>query len=377
MRKILFIVNVDWFFVSHRLPIAIEAINQGYEVHIATTLTDKLDLLEQNGLIVHSLDMHRSRAGISTLYELWNFFSIMRSIGPDIVHLVTAKPLLLGGIAARLAGVPALVLAVSGLGIVFSSDSFKHKILRHMLRPFYYLAFGHKNYVAIFQNKDDLQSLLSWKVTSVKRSIIIYGSGVDLDICTYLPEPEGIPVVSFASRLLVDKGVEVFVRASEVLRNRGVNVRFWLIGEPDLGNANAVTKEQLRSWESSGFVELLGHREDISDLFSRSNIVILPSFYGEGLPKVLVEAAACGRAVITTDHPGCRDAIEPGKTGLLVPVRDPVGLADAISALIENSKRRQKMGELGRKRAESMFDIKQVVSKHIHVYKALLDEVID
>jgi glycosyltransferase involved in cell wall biosynthesis len=375
MKKILFIVNVDWFFVSHRLSIAIEAISQGYEVHIATTVTDKLDLLEQSGLIVHNLDVHRSRAGISILSELWSFFSIIKDVRPDIVHLVTIKPVLLGGIAARLAGVPALVSAVSGLGIVFSSNNLKYKLLRQALYPFYFLAFGHKNQKVIFQNNDDLRSLLNWGVVSDKKSILIHGSGVDLDAYSYLPEPKGIPVISFAARLLVDKGVEVFINTSKILQERKINARFWLIGEPDQGNINTVTEKQLRDWESAGLVELFGYREDISNLFSKSNIVTLPSFYGEGLPKVLIEAAACGRAVITTDHPGCRDAIELNKTGMLVPIKDAVALADAISFLLENPTLRDDMGRSGRKRAEGVFDVRQVVAEHIHIYEKLLEEV--
>jgi glycosyltransferase involved in cell wall biosynthesis len=375
LKKILFIVNVDWFFVSHRLPIAIKAIDQGYEVHIATTITDKLNLLERSGLIVHNLDIHRGNVGISILSELWSFFSIIKDVRPDIVHLVTIRPVLLGGIAARLAGVPALVSAVSGLGIVFSSNNLKYKLLRQALYPFYFLAFGHKNQKVIFQNNNDLRSLLNWGVISTRKSILIHGSGVDLDAYSYLPELKGIPVISFAARLLVDKGVEVFVKASEILQKRKINARFWLIGEPDPGNINTVTEKQLRDWESAGLVELFGYREDISNLFSQSNIVTLPSFYGEGLPKVLIEAAACGRVVITTDHPGCRDAIELNKTGMLVPIRDAVALADAISFLLENSTLRNDMGKSGRKRAEDIFDVRQIVAEHIHIYEKLLEEV--
>ena len=375
MKKLLFIVNVDWFFVSHRLPIAIEAISQGHEVHIATTVTNKLNLLERSGLIVHNLDVRRGNVGISILSELWSFFSIIKDVRPDIVHLVTIKPVLLGGIAARLAGVPALVSAVSGLGIVFSLNNLKYKLLRRALYPFYFLAFGHKNQKVIFQNNDDLRSLLNWGVVSDRKSILIHGSGVDLNAYSYLPEPKGIPVISFAARLLVDKGVEVFVKASEILQKRKINARFWLIGEPDLGNINTVTEKQLRNWESAGLVELFGYREDVSNLFSKSNIVALPSFYGEGLPKVLIEAAACGRAVITTDHPGCRDAIELNKTGMLVPTRDAVALANAISFLLENSALRNDMGKSGRKRAEDIFDVRQIVAEHIHIYEKLLEEV--
>jgi glycosyltransferase involved in cell wall biosynthesis len=374
MKKILFIVNTDWFFTSHRLPIAIEAISKGYEVHIATTVTNKLELLEKCGLIVHNLDMRRGRVGLTIFIELWNFFSIIKSVDPDIVHLVTIKPVLLGGIVARLLGVPALVSAVSGLGIVFSSARLKYRFFKWVLRPLYYLTFNHKNQRIIFQNGDDLRFFSGSGATFTKKSTIIHGSGVDLSSYAYLPEPTGTPVVTLAARLLIDKGVEVFVKASEILKERKINVRFWLIGEPDPENDNSVTIQQLENWQSLGLIELFGYREDMPSLFSQSNIVILPSFYGEGLPKVLIEAAACGRAVITTDHPGCRDAIDPGKTGILVPTRDPESLADAICSLLENPTYRNNMGVLGRRRAENMFDVRQVVAEHMCIYEELLEK---
>ena len=375
MKKILFIVNVDWFFVSHRLDIAKEAISQGFEVHIATSITDKSDLLIQSGLVVHNLNLDRGRSYYSFLTEFWDFFSTIKAINPSIVHLVTIKPLILGGIAARLAGVPAIVSAVSGLGIVFSSNRLKFKVLRRFLYPFYRLAFLHKNQKIIFQNDNDLKILSRLGLASSKKSTVINGSGVDLNVFEYLPEPNGVPVISLAARLLIDKGVEVFVEASKLIKERKINAHFWLIGKPDLGNINSVSEKKLKEWESKGLIEWLGYREDIPHLFSKSNIVTLPSYYGEGLPKVLLEAAACGRPIITTDHPGCRDAIDSGKTGLLIPPKDPISLADAICILLDESSQRIKMGANGRKRAEEKFDVNKVVAEHILIYKNLLLEV--
>lgn len=372
MKKILFIVNVDWFFVSHRLAIAKEAINQGYEVHIATNVTDKLDLLKKNGLIVHDLNLTRGPSYFSFISELWNFMSIIKTIKPDLLHLVTIKPILLGGIAARFVNVRATVSAVSGLGIVFSSNKLKYKILRRFLYPLYRFAFRHENQKIIFQNKNDLSYLSILGLVSPKKSIIIQGSGVDLDVFKYTPEPNEVPIISLAARLLIDKGVEVFVEASKILAERKIKARFWLIGKPDLGNINSVSVEQLTEWQSSGSVEWLGHRDDIAFLFSKSNIVTLPSFYGEGLPKVLIEAAASGRPIITTDHPGCRDTVDSGKTGLLIPPNDPIKLADAICILLNDSARRIKMGVDGRKLAEEKFDVKKVVVEHMLIYKELL-----
>jgi glycosyltransferase involved in cell wall biosynthesis len=374
MKKILFIVNVDWFFVSHRLDIAIEAVNQGYEVHIATSVTDKLDILQESGLIVHNLDLIRGHSAYySFLSEFWHFLSIIRAINPDLVHLVTIKPILLGGIAARLSKVPAIVSAISGLGIVFSSSGFKYKILRRFLYPFYRFAFKHNNQKIIFQNKNDLTSLSILGLVSPKKSIIIQGSGVNLDTFRYSPEPNGVPIISLAARLLIDKGVEVFVEASKILKKRKIKARFWLIGKPDIGNINSVSTKQLNDWESSGFIEWLGYRDDVANLFSKSNIVTLPSFYGEGLPKVLIEAAACGRPIITTDHPGCRDSVDSGKTGILIDPKDPVQLADTICTLLNNPSLRIKMGIEGRKKAEKKFDVSNVVTTHLLIYRDLLN----
>ena len=375
--KLLFIVNSSVFFISHRLSIAKHAKKSGYEVHVAAANEcEAVSKIEEAGFVFHEIDF--SRKGINPLSEfktIVSLYQLFKTIKPDLVHLITIKPYLYGGIASRFTSVPGVVSAVAGLGILFSSNDYKYRLLRAFLYPFYRLAFGHKNQQVIFQNKDDRDALLSWGVVSEDKPVMIRGSGVDLDLCPYRPEPTGIPVIAFAARLLIDKGVGVFSEASRILKNRGVAARFWLIGKPDPGNANTVTDAQLKQWECEGLVELLGFRADISDLFSQSNIVTLPSFYGEGLPKVLVEAAACGRAVITTDHPGCRDAIESNETGLLIPIKDPVALADAIEYLINNSGVRNDMGAAGRNLAESEYAIEKIVAAHMDIYQDLLNKV--
>lgn len=317
-----------------------------------------------------------SRKGMNPFVELaviLNLYKLFKQTKPDLVHLVTIKPYLYGGIAARLAGVPCVVSAVAGLGIVFSQSNLKAKLLRTILYPLFKFAFNHKNQNVIFQNRDDKQALVDWINLPEIKAAVIRGAGVDLNQYPYLPEPGNNPaVIAFAARLLKDKGVEQFVEASALLKQRGVSARFWLIGEPDSGNSNTVTQEQLKSWEQDGLIECLGYRTDIPLLFSQANVVSLPSFYGEGLPKVLIEAAACGRAVVTTDWPGCRDAITPNETGLLVPIKDSVALAEAFQQLIENDEQRLAMGKAGRKLAEDVFDVNKVVSQHIAIYKELL-----
>jgi glycosyltransferase involved in cell wall biosynthesis len=244
--------------------------------------------------------------------------------------------------------------------------------LREAIKRIYRLALGHANIKVIFQNLDDRSVLVDAGAIQPDRTELIKGSGVALSEYPMRPEPEGVPVVTFAARLLKDKGVVEFVTAARILRTKNVRAKFWLVGSSDPENPTSVTEEQMAEWHLEGDVELMGFRTDISDLFAKSNVVVLPSYYGEGLPKVLIEAAACGRAVVTTDHPGCRDAIEADKTGLLVPVRDARALANAIQSLIEDPMRRRKMGAAGRAFAEREFSIEQVVEAHLRIYRELL-----
>ncbi|GGN38547.1 MULTISPECIES: glycosyltransferase family 4 protein [Marinomonas] len=370
MNKIVFVVNNAAYFLSHRKPIGLALLARGNEVHIIAPGECPVELSEA-GFNYHSVEM--SRKGMNPLAELSTIFALHRlfkKIQPDLVHLVTIKPYLYGGIAARSANVPSVVSAVAGLGILFSAQGLKNKVIRAILYPMYRYAFGHNNQAAIFQNTNDRDLLVNWGVLQFKKSRMIRGAGADLSVYPYLPEPDGLPIISFAARLLKDKGVMEFVEASRLLKARGTKARFWLIGDPDPGNSNTVTQDQLDQWQAAGLVECLGYRTDIADLFSQSNIVSLPSYYGEGLPKVLIEAAACGRAVVTTDHPGCRDAIEPD-TGVLVSIKDSVALADAIESLINNPDLRKSMGLAGRKLAEAEFSIETVVNRHLEIYAEL------
>jgi glycosyltransferase involved in cell wall biosynthesis len=372
--KLIFVVNVDWFFLSHRLPIALEAMRQGYQVHIATGLTDKLGELETLGLVVHPLALERSSAGVGnalrTAMQLWQIF---RAVRPDVVHLVTIKPVLLGGLAARLAGVPAAVAAVSGLGFVFMARGTKAVVRRWLVGVLYSVALGHRNLRVIFQNADDLRSLAKVAHLPAAKVAMIRGSGVDLARYSHVPLPDGVPVVMLAARLLADKGVLEFVQAARLLRQRGSNARFVLAGTVDTANPTSFTDAEVSAWVAEGVVEWWGQREDMPQVLAAAYLVVLPS-YREGLPKVLIEAAACGRAVVTTDVPGCRDAIDPGVTGVLVPVRNAEALADAMWALIENSVRCKAMGDAGRVLAEKAFDIRQVVVAHLQIYQELIEK---
>ena len=371
-KRILYIVNVDWFFISHRLPLAIEAARMGLEVHIATRVTNRRAHLEMHGFKVHALEINRSSVGIISLIA--DFFRMLRIIWvvrPDLLHLITIKPMLLGGIAARLLNVPSLIIAVSGLGYVFG-NSVRSRIIRTLLVPIYRFVFQHNNVTVIFQNQSD--KVILGQITGLQDSagVLINGSGVDLIKYKYSDFKDGPAVVIFAARLLIDKGVVDFVEAAKMLRTGkympNCPVRCLIVGEPDPDNPNSISKEELNKWSEEGFVELLGHRADMHQVISDAHIVVLPSYYMEGIPKILIEAAACGRPTITTDHPGCRDAIIPGVTGLIVPIKQPSQIAAAIKAILEEPGSLERMGKAGRKLAEDKYNIIDIANKHGVIY---------
>jgi glycosyltransferase involved in cell wall biosynthesis len=371
-RRLLFVVNDLEFFVSHRLPIARAARAAGYDVHVATPPGASRIDINAFGLAHHEIPM--TRRGLNPLAELRTLAALvglLRRLKPDLVHLVTMKPILYGGVAARLCSVPAVVAAIAGLGYLNDPIEQRSRRLRLLVLPLLRFAMGHRNIVAIFQNADDRRALVAATGLDNERAVLISGSGVELDRYRALPEPPPPVTVVFASRLLRPKGVVEYIAAARLLHERGLDLRFRLAGDVDQGNPLTVTSAELEAWRGEGHVEVIGRASDIPGLFATSHIVVLPSYYGEGLPRVLLEAAACGRAVVTTDHPGCRDAVEPGVTGLLVPPRDVQALSNAIEALARDAARRQAMGAAARRRAEREFGVDLVVAEHLRAYADL------
>lgn len=371
--KLVILINNLSFFCSHRLPIAEAAINKSFDVVVGYGELGDADpkILEQKGIKTSFVPMKRGSINflkdIKSLFKIWFFFKREK---PDIVHLVTVKPYLYGGIIARLLSVPCLVSAVSGLGSLFIYQDIKSKIIRFLLYPIYTLAFNHFNQTVILQNQEDANLLTEWGVLNRNKVQILKGSGVELENFRNFNDAPGIPTVCFASRLLIDKGVNEFIAAAKLLKERKIAARFFLAGDLDTQNPSGLNTDDIKKIREEGFVEILGFQKDISSLYSRSHIICLPS-YREGFPKALMEAAAASRAVVTTDVPGCRDVIIPNKTGLIVPVKNSEALANAIQDLINNPKKRKKMGEEGRELAKKEFDIKNIVQAHIEIYKNL------
>lgn len=366
MTKIVFVVNVDWFFISHRLPLALEAQQRGYDVYIVCGITDKKAYLESLGLKVYPLEISRSGMGIkSELKAFGGIYKTLRQINPDIAHFVTIKPVLYGGIASRFLTIPKKVFSISGLGFIFIRQGLKASILKWIIKALYGLALGGKNSHVIVQNPDDRDVIMSIKnlpLTTIK------GSGVDLTQYTYVKENNEQIKIVMACRLLKDKGILEYAEAAKIIKNKGLDATFDLYGDIDNHNPATLTSQDINKIKKENFVTIHEFSDNIAAIFSNANIVVLPS-YREGLPKVLMEAAACGRATVTTDVPGCRDAIEPNITGLLCQVKGAQSLAEQIEKLILDTKLRNSMGKAGRLLAEKEFDIRQVVQKHFDIYE--------
>jgi len=373
VRSIVFVVNIDWFFVSHRLPIAIALIKSGFKVHLVCRFTTYQAHLEDLGICTHAFDI--SRGGMSLVSEFRSFYNLYRlvnGIKPDLVHLVTVKPVMYGSLVARLLGIRKVVASISGLGFVFIDNSIKAQVIRKIVIYCYRLGLSVKNVSVIFQNPSDLSLFLDHKIVSDSQAFLIRGSGVDLDYFRLTTEPEESPVVMFLARFLKDKGIVEFVEASSIVKASFPSARFVVVGNIDSDNPNSILPADLDRWVKLGLVEDWGYFSDVFSAIRQSNLMVLPS-YREGLPKSLMESAACGRAVITTDVPGCRDAIVSGETGLLVYPRCSQMLADAIVQLLQDGQLRKKFGAAGRLHAESCFDVNSIVSQHLSIYLESID----
>jgi glycosyltransferase involved in cell wall biosynthesis len=370
-KKLLFIVNTPEFFLSHRLPIALAARDAGYDVHVATANGEAAIGIIDLGLKWHILPLTRKgTAAITELKCLINIYKLFKEVRPTIVHLVTIKPVIYAGIISRFLKIPT-VAAISGLGTVYIGRTWWAKLRRFLIKDFYMFALKRSDIRVIFQNKDDRSTFVSIFNLDIDNTRLIPGSGVNLEEYAYELPPIGKPRITYASRLLKEKGAREFFKAAEILFERGVEASFVMAGSVDTGNPSSISVNRLSKWRKCNYISFVGQVSDVKKLFLDTHIVVLPS-YREGLPRVLIEAAAMGRPVVTTNVAGCRDAIVDGKTGLLVPVRNAEALADAIEALIKEPKLRQNMAEAGRLLAEKKFDIKEVITKHLSIYDELV-----
>lgn len=375
--KLLFFITEGWYFWSHRLPIARAARNAGFEVLVSTRVDKHKERIESEGFKLIPIGLERkSRNIFKEILSIFEIVKIYRKEKPDIVHHVAVKPVLYGSWAARIAGIPCVVNALAGLGFIFVAQGWKAKVLRRLVVFAYRSAFSAKNTIGIFQNPEDLKLFVDAKVVKNKKTALIRGSGVDTARFIPLPEPEGIPIIVLASRMFWDKGVGEFMEAAKILKKGGIECRLILVGKPDPENPASISKETLHGWHSEGVVEWWGHQEDMPSIFSQTNIVVLPTTYGEGVPKVLIEAASCGRAIVATDVPGCREIVRHNENGFLVPSYDSKSLAAALKTLIQDSKLRARMGTRGREIVITEFSEEIVVRKTMEVYKKINPQII-
>lgn len=370
-KKLFIVVNVDWFFLSHRLELALEAIKKGYDVTIFAIEEDGRQEIESYGL--KFIPLSTSRSGTNILQELKVLLFLWRHYKdgkPAIVHHVAVKPVTYGSVAAKLTRIPKVINALSGLGFLFINAD-QNRFLYRVVQLLFRFGFSNPNTRFILQNKDDIEMIKQLKVIEESQIFLIKGSGVNLEEFAYTEEKLCDKVrILLPARMLWDKGVGEFVKAAELLHQKYADqAEFILAGPVDLENKSGIEESQLRAWTDLGHIEWIGFQNNMVEVLINSHIIVLPS-YREGLPKSLIEACAIGRAIVTTDVPGCREVVQHGVNGLLVPVKDPDSLAAAIEQLILNSDLRKKMGEAGRRLAEDEFSIENVLEKTFQIYES-------
>jgi len=365
--RLLMVLNDAPFFITHRLPVALAARDAGFEVHVAVPHDDgPVALMRQEGLQHHDIPLKRGARHVggelALILRLWRIIGLVK---PDVLHAVTMKPVLYAGLVARLRRVPAVVHAITGLGYLFLIDGLAARLQRAFVKRLYRFALSHRNAVAIFQNPDDLQLFRDNRLVDPAITVMIRGCGVDMTRFARRPEPRGKPVVVFPARILGDKGVHEFVAAARRLHDRAT---FLLVGRTDPDNPTDVGDAGIRAWEREGILTWQGFANDMPAALAQANIVCMPS-YREGLPRVLIEAAAIGRAIVTTDVPGCREIVRHEENGLLVPARDETATAAAVQRLIEDPALRHRLADEGRARAETEFSVELFVDQSLDAYR--------
>ena len=375
-QRILYLVSEDWYFCSHRLPIARAARDAGAEILVATSVANHGDVIKSEGFRLLPLKIERSGLNMLTdLSTLWSLVLLYRRERPNIVHHVALKPVLYGSLAAWIAGIPIVINALAGLGFLFISNGIFASLLRHIVLLAFRILFNRKKSRLILQNSDDFLLFREHIGIPASQINIIRGSGVD--ISRYQPTPEPIvlpehPVVALCvTRMLWDKGIGELVAAARLLKTQGIAITVRLVGPSDI-NPAAIDAATLDEWQREGIVDVAGPSEDIPGEYARAHIAVLPS-YREGLPKSLLEAAAAGRPIVASDVPGCREICREGQTGFLVPAGSIELLAEKLTILASDAELRRKLGATARKAAEEEFSEAIVIRQTLTLYGNALE----
>jgi len=376
MSKIILFANTDWYLYNFRRSLALAVRAAGHDVLLISPPGEYGARFRDLGLRWEPLPAmdRRSLNPLRELRALAELFALFRREQPELVHNFTIKCAVYGSIAAMLTGVPARINAVAGLGYVFASNERRARLLRPVVRALMRFALRGRRARLILQNHDDARMFLDHGLIEDARVRVIAGSGVDCN--RFVPRTRtrnDPPGVLLAARLLWEKGVKEYVQASRTLRAQGRRIRFLLAGASDPGNPAAVPEAAVRGWVDEGIVEWIGHVDDMPALFASSDVFVLPSYYREGLPKSLIEAAACATPLITTDMPGCRDVVIDGVDGLIVPPRDADALGTAIARLLDAPELARKLGLAARAKTLAAFDERIVIRRTLETYEEVLD----
>ncbi|MEI8295809.1 MAG: glycosyltransferase family 4 protein [Alphaproteobacteria bacterium] len=371
-KKLLFLITEGEYFCSHRLSLALEAMRQGYEVAVAAYVSDETRAkIQGHGIQVFAVPF--VRASVNPLRELGTLiciFRIYRQWRPDIVHQVAFKPAIYGTLVARILRVPRIINAIAGLGIIFVSPSLKARILRPLILTSFHKLMRHPSCHLITQTLED--AAIVGQGLPIEQVKVIPGAGVDMTI--FVPAPSrriaknGRCRAIMVSRILWSKGIGELVKAARAIKKEGLAIDIILVGEPDLANPDHVPVNRLKAWHTQKVITWLGRRDDIAALYQEADIAVFPSYYGEGVPKTLIEAAACGKPIVTTDHPGCRDVVVHGENGLLVSLRDVRALVKALRLLHDNKELCAAMGEASRHRALAIFSEDKIIQATVELY---------
>lgn len=372
-RKILLIANTDWYLYNFRLSLAKHLRNQGFEVVFVSPKGDYVEEIIKNRFRFFEWNIGRKSTSliqeIKSIAQLKRIYTLEK---PDLVHHFTIKPVIYGSISARISGISGIVNSITGLGYIFLTKEIKGKFLRAIVFPLYRVALTGPKIINIFENKFDQEIFIKHNFVNRNNSTIINGVGVDEQYFLPTPDPElEIPLVVLPARMLYDKGVKTLVDAARILKSK-TNLRVALVGDVDPGNPSSIEVSTLKKWEKEGLAEWWGFQKNMREIYQNSTIVTLPSL-GEGLPTVLIEAAACGRPIVATDVAGCREVVQDQKNGFLVPPKDPEALAEALLVLINDPEMRSRMGNAGRALVLEKFTDKKINTETLAIYEKLLN----
>lgn len=368
-RRLLYVANEDWAFLLNRLPMARAAKKAGFEVHVATRVADGGGAIEAEGFTLHPIPLRRG--GISPMSAIRAIFALRQitaHIKPDIAHHSGLQCSVLGAVAAVGQKFP-YISAITGMGYVFTSTTWRSRLLRTILKWLLPSLLDRPGDVVLVQNPDDRAVLVNLGISAAS-IVLIPGSGVDTDALQPMPEPDGTITYGFAGRLLTDKGIRALVAAHDIVRAQGLQTNLLIAGNPDPANPASVSVEEVNEWTQRPGITWLGHVKDISSLWKQCHFAILPS-HREGLPGALMEAAACQRAMIATDAPGCREIVIDAQTGLLVPIEDPRALAAAIVKLATSSELRARYGKAARELVVGKLSAKIIGEQIVRLYHGM------